>query len=158
MDGIGNVVTDTLGADSFISEIVSSGTGFITGNTIVKYGVFQVVEQAIDKGVLEKVLPEVEKTLRTTSVKSMQVAIKHKLMGVDADLRFVGTYPTTSAMACDKGWFCPYLYTSGRTPIVPRAQDFAIAQFFAPYVAGKLFSGSVITQNPSEPPRTMNGR
>ncbi|KAL9128319.1 MAG: hypothetical protein Q9217_002974 [Psora testacea] len=105
VDGCSDLVTNAFGADTFVSEVVSSGAGFITGNTIVKYGVFQIVEQAIDKGVLEHILPEVEKTMRTTSVKSLQVSIKHKLMGVDADIRFVGTYPTTSALACDKGWF-----------------------------------------------------
>lgn len=137
VDGASNVVTDTLGADSFISEIVSSGAGFITGNCIVKYGVFQIVEQAIDKGILEHVLPEVERTMRTTSITTLQVAIKHKLMGVDADIRFLGTYPTTNLTGCDKGWFCPYLFASGRTPVVPRSQDFAIAQFFGPYLKGK---------------------
>lgn len=136
---MGNLVTDAFGADTFVSEIVSSGAGFINGNTIVKYGVFQIVEQAIDKGVLERVLPEVEKTMRTTTAKSLQVAIKHKLMGVEADLRFVGTYPATSLTAYDKGWFCPYLYASSREPVISRSRDFAIAQFFGPYVTGKLY-------------------
>ena len=140
VDGIADGVTSTFGADHFVSEIVSSGAGFITGNTIVKYGVFQIVEQAIDKGILEKILPEVEKTMRTTSAKTLQVAIKHKLMGVDADIRFVGQYPTANAMACEKGWFCPYLFASSRTPMIPRNQDFAMAQFYRPYLAGMLLS------------------
>ncbi|KAG8532470.1 uncharacterized protein KY384_002347 [Bacidia gigantensis] len=137
VDGVVDGVASSFGADHFISEIVSSGGGFITGNTIVKYGVFQVVEQAIDKGVLEKVLPEVEKTMRTTSAKTLQVSIKHKLMGVDADIQFVRTYPTTNMMACDKGWFSPYLFASSRTPMIPRNQDWAMAQFFRPYLAGE---------------------
>jgi hypothetical protein len=136
VDGASNLVTDTFGADTFISEVVSAGAGFINGNCIVKYGVFQIVEQAIDKGILEHILPEVEKTMRTTSVKSLQVSIKHKLMGVEADIRFVGTYPAANSIACDKGWFCPYLFASSRTPVIPRSNDFAVAQFFGPYVAG----------------------
>lgn len=139
VDGASNVVTDVFGADTFISEIVSSGAGFITGNIIVKYGVFQIVEQAIDKGVLEHILPEVERTIRTTSVKSLQVSIKHKLMGVEADIKFIGTYPTANSLAYDKGWFCPYLFASSRTPVIPRSNDFTIAQFFGPYVAGMFF-------------------
>ncbi|MCJ1465363.1 hypothetical protein MMC07_003981 [Pseudocyphellaria aurata] len=150
VDGVGNLVTDTFGADTFVSEVVNSGAGFINGNTVVKYGVFQIVEQAIDKGVLEKVLPEVEKTMRTTSAKSLQVAIKHKLMGVEADLRFVGAYPATSLTACDKGWFCPYLYASSREPVVSRAQDFAIAQFFGPYVtADTALTHKLLTESAS---------
>lgn len=136
VDGAANVVGDMFGADTFVAEIASSSADFINGNLIVKYGVFQIVEQAIDKGILEHMLPEVEKTMRTTSLKSMQVAIKHKLMGVDADLRFVGEYPTRSATSCDKGWFCPYLYASSRAPFIARSQDWAIAQCFNPYLAG----------------------
>ncbi|KAF2454779.1 hypothetical protein BDY21DRAFT_290645, partial [Lineolata rhizophorae] len=134
VEGADSLVTDIFGADSIVSEIVSSGAGVITGSCIVKYGVFQIIEQAIDKGILEHMLPEEEKMLTTMNVKSMQVGIKHKLMGVDADLRFAGVYPTANPQACEKGWFCPYLFASARTPLVPRANDFAIAQFFGPLV------------------------
>ncbi|KAF2810112.1 uncharacterized protein BDZ99DRAFT_387033 [Mytilinidion resinicola] len=72
--------------------------------------------------------------IQTTTVKSMQVGIKHKLMGVDADLRFAGIYPAKNTQACEKGWFCPYLFASARTPSIPRCNDFAIAQFFGPFV------------------------
>ncbi|KAF2242590.1 hypothetical protein BU26DRAFT_438197 [Trematosphaeria pertusa] len=87
--------------------------------------------------------------LQTTNVKSLQVGIKHKLMGVDADLRFTGIYPTQNTQACEKGWFCPYLFASARTPSVPRANDFSICQFFGPFLGGdyllahKLLSESV---------------
>ncbi|KAF1815855.1 hypothetical protein P152DRAFT_430225 [Eremomyces bilateralis CBS 781.70] len=124
------------GADAFVSEVVSMGTGTIVGSTVLKYGVFQIVEQAIDKGILEKLLPEEEKMLATTDVKSLQVGIKHKLMGVDADIRFGGVTPTRDEKACEKGWFCPYLFASARTPLVPRKNDFAMAQCFGPFLAG----------------------
>ncbi|KAF2200745.1 hypothetical protein GQ43DRAFT_373116, partial [Delitschia confertaspora ATCC 74209] len=87
----------------------------------------------------------------TVNVKSLQVGIKHKLMGVDADLRFVGIYPTNNAQACEKGWFCPYFFASARTPSVPRTNEFAICQFFGPFLGGdyamahKLVSESVHT-------------
>jgi hypothetical protein len=136
VDGISDGVTGAFGADSFVSEIVSSGAGVITGNTIIKYGVFQIVEQAIDKGIIEHMLPEEEKMLQTTNVKSLQVGIKHKLMGVDADLRFSGIYPAASTQACEKGWFCPYLFASARTPQIPRANDFSMCQFFGPFLNG----------------------
>lgn len=134
VEGTDTFVSGIFGADSFISEIVSSGAGAIVGSAVLKYGVFQIIEQAIDKGAIEHMLPEEEKMIQTTSVKSLQVGIKHKLMGVDADLRFAGTYPTKNAQACEKGWFCPYLFASARTPQVPRSNDFAIAQFFGPFV------------------------
>ncbi|KAI9765813.1 MAG: hypothetical protein M1840_007095 [Geoglossum simile] len=136
VDGADQAVGDIFGADSFISEVVGSGADFIVGNTIVKYGVFQIVEQAIDKGVLEHILPEEEKIIRTSNVKTLQVTVKHKIMGVDADIRLAGVYPTPNTASCDKGWFCPYLFASARTPVIPRAHDFAIAQFFGPFLGG----------------------
>ncbi len=130
VDGVSDAVVGSFGADHFVSEVVSSGAGFITGNTIVEQGVFEIVGQAIDRGVLDHVLPE------TTTAKTLQVSIKHKLMGVEADIRMHGPYPTANYMACDKGWFAPYLYASGRTPVIKRSQDFAMAQFFKPYLGG----------------------
>ncbi|KAL1595888.1 hypothetical protein SLS60_009578 [Paraconiothyrium brasiliense] len=136
VDGISDGVTSAFGADSFISEIVASGADTIVGSTVIKYGVFQIVEQAIDKGIIEHMLPEEEKMLVTTGVKSLQVGIKHKLMGVDADLRFVGIYPSRDPQACEKGWFCPYVFASARTPSIPRSNDFGICQFFGPFLGG----------------------
>ncbi|KAL5408939.1 hypothetical protein PMIN04_011213 [Paraphaeosphaeria minitans] len=138
VDGISDGVTSAFGADSFISEIVASGADTTVGSTVLKYGVFQIVEQVIDKGIVAHMLPEEEKMLVTTDVKSLQVGIRHKLMGVDADLRFVGIYPARDSQACDKGWFCPYLFASARTPSVPRANDFGICQFFGPFLGGKF--------------------
>jgi hypothetical protein len=140
VDGVADGVTSAFGVDSFVSEIINSGAGAIAASTVIKYGVFQIVEQAIDKGVLEHMLPEEEKMLVTTNVKSLQVGIKHKLMGVDADVRFVGVYPTTNSQACEKGWFCPYLFASARTPCIPRGNDFAIAQCFGPFLGGMYSS------------------
>lgn len=136
VDGAADSVTSAFGADSFVSELVSSGAGAIAASTVLKYSVFQIVEQAIDKGILEHMLPEEEKMLVTTEVKSLQVGVKHKLMGVDADLRFVGVQPTRDLQGIEKGWFCPYLFASARTPSVPRANDFAIAQCFGPFLGG----------------------
>ncbi|KAL8918038.1 MAG: hypothetical protein Q9172_005588 [Xanthocarpia lactea] len=134
IDGVSDAVAGSFGTDHFVSEVVSSGAGFITGNTIVEHAFFEIVEQAIDRGVLEHVLNEVEKTMRTTTVKTLQVSIKHKLMGVEAEIRMHGPYPTAGFTACDKGWFAPYLFASARTPVIKRSEDFAMAQFFKPYL------------------------
>jgi hypothetical protein len=53
VEGISDGVTGAFGADSFVSEIVNSGAGVILGSTVIKYSVFQIVEQAIDKGIIE---------------------------------------------------------------------------------------------------------
>jgi hypothetical protein len=136
VDGAADSVTSAFGADSFVAELVNSGAGAIAASTVLKYSVFQIVEQAIDKGILEHMLPEEEKMLVTTEMKSLQVGIKHKLMGVDADVRFVGVRPARDTQAIEKGWFCPYLFASARTPSIPRGNDFAIAQCFGPFLGG----------------------
>ncbi|KAF2003399.1 hypothetical protein P154DRAFT_428955 [Amniculicola lignicola CBS 123094] len=100
--------------------------------------------------------------LQTTNVKSLQVGIKHKLMGVDADLRFVGIYPSQDSTACEKGWFCPYLFASARTPQVPRSNDFSICQFFGPFLGGdyalahKLLSETIHTLSLCDPNPTTD--
>jgi hypothetical protein len=136
VDGAADSVTSAFGADSFVSELINSGAGAIAASTVLKYSVFQIVEQALDKGVLEHMLPEEEKMLVTTGVKSLQVGVKHKLMGVDADLRFVGVRKARDLQGIEKGWFCPYLFASSRTPSVPRANDFAVASCFGPFLGG----------------------
>ncbi len=90
LDGVADAVASAFGADHFISEVVFTGVDFIEGNTIVEHAIFEIVEQAIDKGVLEHVLPELQKIMRTTTAKTLQVCIKHKLMGVEADIRTHG--------------------------------------------------------------------
>lgn len=100
--------------------------------------------------------------LRTTSMRTMRCVIKHKLMDVDADLRLAGVVPTQNAMACEKGWFCPYLFASSRTPIIPRSKDFSIAQCFGPFLGGdyalahKLLTESAAVLALCNPDPTVN--
>ncbi|KAL8912041.1 MAG: hypothetical protein Q9171_002894 [Xanthocarpia ochracea] len=149
VDGVSDAVAGSFCTDHFVSEVVSSGACFNNGNTIVKHGV-RIVGQTIALSVLEHVLPEVEKTMRTTTAKTLQVSIKHKLMGVEADIRMHGPYPAANFMACDKGWFAPYLFASSRTPVIKRSEDFAMAQFFKPYlVADTHLTHKLLTESAS---------
>ena len=79
------------------------------------------------------------KVVRTAHLKSVEVRIKHKLIGKSAEIKFFGEYPARHRMASDKGWFCPYLYSSGRTPLIARAHDFIVAGFFGPALQGRYF-------------------
>jgi hypothetical protein len=132
-DGLTGGVESLFGADAFISEVIGSTAGHV----VAHMAVFVVLKTAIELGT-NAALPEEELILTTNNVKSMRVEIKHKLMGVDADLRFWGVYPSIDPKNCAKGWFCPYLFASARTPMVPRANEFAIAQCFGPFLGGKL--------------------
>ena len=178
----GDALGGAIGCDTFAAEVINPVVDFFVYNTVAKYALFQIIEQAIDKGsftspphsldpinphqklagVLEHILPEEEKMLRTTNMRTLQCVVKHKLMDVDADVRLVAVTRSANSMSCEKGWFCPYLFASSRTPIIPRAQDFAIAQCFGPFLAGdyqlahKLLSESAAVLSLCNPDPTVN--
>lgn len=129
-DGVAAEATSLFGADAFISEVINSTAGSI----VTHLGAVMAVRMALDT-LGSMTSTEEEKILTTTNVKSLRVQLKHKLMGVDADVRFFGVYPASDVKSCSKGWFCPYLFASARTPAIPRTNDFAIAQCFGPFLA-----------------------
>lgn len=129
-DGVAAEATSLFGADAFISEVINSTAGSI----VTHLGAVMAVRMALDT-LGSMTSTEEEKILTTTNIKSLRVQLKHKLMGVDADVRFSGVYPACDTKACHKGWFCPYLFASARTPAIPRINEFAIAQCFGPFLA-----------------------
>jgi hypothetical protein len=103
---------------------------------VLKFGATQAGESVVDE-THQKLRPgKGSNVVRKGAVAQVQVRIRHKLMGVDADIRFVGTRATAQSTAYDKGWFCPFLFASGRTPKIPRADDFTVATFFGPGLKG----------------------
>lgn len=134
VEGIDTLISDAFGSDHFVSDVVSGAADAIKESMAVKLAVFQVVEQAIDMGMLERLMPEEDKLITTSDVKTLRVQVKHKLMGVNADLSFKGQRPARDQGSCAKGWFCPYLFASGRTPEVSRELDFAMAEFWGPFL------------------------
>jgi hypothetical protein len=129
-DGIAAEATSLFGADAFISEVINATASHL----VTHIGAVMLARMALDS-VSSMSTTEEEKILTTTNVKSLLVQIKHNLMGVDADLRFSSVYPTLDTKSCSKGWFCPYLFASARTPAIPRINDYAIAQCFGPFLA-----------------------
>lgn len=126
-----------LAGSHFGAEAIVSGSLTFASGLLVN-AMQRVTEQVVDQTILDRIRFDEAKILRTTSVKSLQITIKHQLMGVDADLRFYGERSAPlNLLSYGKGWFCPYLYASGRTPSVPRLQNFAVAQCFGPFLNGK---------------------
>lgn len=126
-----------LAGSHFGADAIVSGSLTFAGGLLVN-AMQCVSEQVVDQTILDRIRFDEAKILRTTSVKSLQITIKHQLMGVDADLHFSGERSAPlSLLSCAKGWFCPYLYASGRTPSVPRSQNFAVALCFGPFLNGK---------------------
>lgn len=104
----------------------------------VEHAVSATVEQGADEG-LAKVTGRYGNqghvVQRRVGMNSLTLRIKHKLIGEAAELVFQGVKDTDDRMACSKGWFCPYLYASGREPEIARAKDFSMAQLLRPRLA-----------------------
>ncbi|MCJ1464121.1 hypothetical protein MMC07_002734 [Pseudocyphellaria aurata] len=146
-----------LAGSHFGADAIVSGSLAFTGGLLVD-AMRCVSEQVVDQAILDRIRFDESKILHTTSVKSLQITIKHQLMGVDANLRFFGERSAPLALlSCAKGWFCPYLYASGRTPSVPRSQNFAVVQCFGPFLnadsalAHKVLAEGVATMSLCEP-------
>lgn len=96
------------------------------------------VEQTADEGI-SKVSGRLNKqghvVRRRVGMDSLTLRIKHKLIGEGAELVFQGVKDTENRMGCAKGWFCPYLYASGREPVIARSQDWSMAQLLRPRLA-----------------------
>lgn len=146
-----------LAGSHFGADAIISGSLTFAGGLLVD-AMRCVSEQVVDQTSLDRIRFDEAQILRTTSVKSLQITIKHQLMGVDADLRFFGERSAPLTMLSSaKGWFCPYLYASGRTPSVPRSQNFAVAQCFGPLLnadsalAHKVLAEGVATMSLCDP-------
>ncbi|RPB28863.1 hypothetical protein L211DRAFT_855077 [Terfezia boudieri ATCC MYA-4762] len=74
--------------------------------------------------------------LRTTSMRTLQCAVKHKLMDVNSNIQLFYPMHSVNPSSIEKGWFCPYFYASNRTPKIARQLDFGIAQCFGPFLRG----------------------
>ncbi|CAN8100999.1 unnamed protein product [Discula destructiva] len=124
--GVAHFGLDALGA-SAMTVVESAFT----------HAVSATVEQTADEG-LAKVTGRnkpVHTVERKVGMNSLTLRIRHKLIGEAAELVFQGVRDTDDRMACAKGWFCPYLYASGREPQIARAKDFAMAQLLRPRLA-----------------------
>jgi hypothetical protein len=107
---------------------------------VFKFGATQAVEKTVDDGIHHFTPGKALAVQHRAGVRTTQVKIKHKLMGSDANLRYVGGRPAVNQKDCGKGWFCPLLFASGRTPCIPRANDFAMAEFHGPGLSGELLT------------------
>lgn len=142
--GVAHFGLDALGASAV--TVVESA---------IQHAVSATVEQGADEG-LNKVFGGKGPHLveRRIGMNSLTLRIKHKLIGEAAELVFQGVRDSDDRTACAKGWFCPYLYASGREPEIARARDFAMAQLRTPRLAAdasiapKLLESLVASSTP----------
>ncbi|KAI3391300.1 hypothetical protein diail_7631 [Diaporthe ilicicola] len=105
--------------------------------TVMEKAVETTAEQGVDES-LAKITGKYSKghqVIRKIGVNSITLRIRHKLIGEGAELVFQEVRGTDDWMGCAKGWFCPYLYASGREPEIPRSKDFSMARLLRPRLA-----------------------
>ncbi len=109
VQGLGEVMTFS---GSLLQEAISTFTETIIEATVLDPRDRKKAEKLLDEEGLDRVSTEEHVISQTTSVKSIKISIEHKLMGVDADLKFFQTRlcPVLQRGSCAKGWFCPYVW------------------------------------------------
>ena len=95
----------------------------------------QVLDEAID--IVSMLTPRAPRIKTRPGGYNATFRLKHALMGMRADISFIGETQNHDQGSCSKGWLCPYLYASGRTPLIARDRNFEIAQFNGPAIPGE---------------------
>ncbi|KAJ7749310.1 hypothetical protein DFH07DRAFT_557295 [Mycena maculata] len=152
--GMAVVAAPVLGPIS--AEVIS-----MFGDTIlVELGIhagFEVTEMAANDLFLEApiqhVIPIHSKRLESTGIKELVITLKYKITMTDAALGFYrsSVHKDTSLfaavkdyLAIEKGWFSPYLFASGRRPIIPRSMKPDIVFCHGPFLEGDYRVGQTM--------------
>ena len=137
-DVIAGFIVDSIGGD-WSSHLIKEAMVHFT-EKVIKQKVLTPIDKKTlpDDNNVGQISMEEETVLETTSVKTIKVTMKHELMGVNAKISLFEERPCPIMQrgSCAKGWFCPYLYASGRTPHLSRAEDFGIAHCIGPRLEG----------------------
>ncbi|KAJ6590494.1 hypothetical protein DFH09DRAFT_1139500 [Mycena vulgaris] len=141
--GVGAEVISMFG-DSIIVEL-GLHAGFSLATTAAN-------DLVIDKP-LKAVIPIHSKRLETTGVKVLLITLKYKMTTTDAALGFYRSsvhkdnslFATVKDyLAIEKGWFSPYLFASGRRPIIPRTMKPDIVFCHGPFLEGDYRVGQTL--------------
>ncbi|OSD08181.1 hypothetical protein PYCCODRAFT_1430340 [Trametes coccinea BRFM310] len=104
-------------------------------------------------GAIKQVVPIHSRRLATTGVKTMTITLKYKHVPEDASLGFYrsGIHKDHSLfasvmdyLAVEKGWFSPYLFASGRRPVIPRSVKPDLIFCHGPFLSGDYKLGETL--------------
>ncbi|KAG6831469.1 hypothetical protein H0H92_010378 [Tricholoma furcatifolium] len=106
----------------------------------------------LDKPV-DAIIPLYSKRLETTGVTGILITLKYKHLVGDAALGFYRSSihkdgslfsSIMDYLAVEKGWFSPYLFASGRRPIIPRTMKPDVVFCHGPFLAGDYRVGQTL--------------
>jgi len=141
-----------------VSDVVISSFG---DTIIVELGLhsgFELGIKAADDLLIEHpiehhIIPTNDRRLNTTAIKSLTITLKYKHTTSDAGLGFFRSsmHADTSLfssvkdyLAVEKGWFSPYLFASGRRPIIPRTMTPDVVFCHGPFLGGDYRIGQTL--------------
>ncbi len=136
MGPVSDAVVGTFG-DSLLVEIALK-SGF---EATTKVANDLVIERTI-----KHIMPSPSGRLETTGVKTLLITLKYKHTIEDASLGFfrssvhedVSLFASVKDyLAIEKGWFSPYLFASGRRPIIPRSMKPDFVFCHGPFLTGQ---------------------
>ncbi|KIJ35299.1 hypothetical protein M422DRAFT_51568 [Sphaerobolus stellatus SS14] len=143
MAPFGDVIITTLG-DSILVEL-----GLHAGFKLAVEGTNEIF---IDNPI-HHVMKSNDKRLITTAVKQLTITLKYKHTMTDASLGFfrssihkdVSLFSTVKDyLAIEKGWFSPYLFASGRRPVIPRTMTPDVVFCHGPFLSGDYRIGETL--------------
>ncbi|KAI0360524.1 hypothetical protein OH77DRAFT_1445395 [Trametes cingulata] len=143
MGPVSDVVVSTLG-DTILVEM-----GMHVGFDLTT----KAANDLIFDGAIKQVFPIHSRRLETTGVKTMTITLKYKHVPEDASLGFYrsGVHKDNSLfasvmdyLAIEKGWFLPYLFASGRRPVIPRSVKPDVIFCHGPFLSGDYRVGETL--------------
>ena len=136
MGPVSGAVIDTFG-DSILDE-----AGLASGFEITT----RVANDLVIEHTIKHIIPSPSGRLHTTGIKTLLVTLKYKHTIEDASLGFyrASVHEDSSLFATvkeylkvEKGWFNPYLFASGRRPIIPRSMKPDVVFCHGPFLGGQ---------------------
>ncbi|KAL5514452.1 hypothetical protein ACEPAG_2540 [Sanghuangporus baumii] len=146
MGPVSDVVIDTVG-DSLLVEI-GLNVGFEASS--------KVANDLVIEHTIKHIIPAPSARLQTTGVKELLITLKYKHTLEDAQLGFfrssvhdgdagAGLFADVKEyLATEKGWFNPYLFASGRRPIIPRSMKPDVVFCHGPFLSGDYKIGTLL--------------
>ncbi|KAF8632878.1 hypothetical protein AX17_004725 [Amanita inopinata Kibby_2008] len=143
MGPMSDVIVSTLG-DSILVEL-GLHTGFEVSTKLAN-------DLVIGKP-LDKMLPIYSTRLETTGVKVLLITLKYLHTTEDAALGFFRSSlhkdnslfaSVKDYLSVEKGWFSPYLFASGRRPVIPRSMRPDVAFCHGPFLSGDYRIGETL--------------
>ncbi|EJD05607.1 uncharacterized protein FOMMEDRAFT_103735 [Fomitiporia mediterranea MF3/22] len=146
MGPVSDIVVDTVGTSLLVDITLNVGFSAST----------KLANDLLIEHTIKHIIPAPSSQLQTTGLKQLLVTLKYKHTLEDAQLGFfrssvhegdpgAGLFADVKDyLATEKGWFNPYLFASGRRPIIPRYMKPDVVFCHGPFLEGDYKIGTML--------------